>query len=295
MSKQIDLIIAEIEEEFSQYKSAGLIDRASMYRWANLELRRFGQALFPLHETSVQIQNGEGRLPKNFHSLHLALKCTWKGYHVEKDKEPLLQKSLVWEEKVEHHRTFNPCDPCCYEETSSVIEEKVYYDGAMFRVYYDNPIPLRLGKTLIKNGTCSADCKNRFVVDSPYEININNFVLHTNFPDGIVYIQYYGLEMDEKGLLMVAETPRNFLETYIEYHLKRKLLEKIAFNGDDVNVVNQLKYIREEERRLLPSAEADVKFMTLTPDSYRKIKENNRRNMQRVESLTTSFFHPRFR
>jgi hypothetical protein len=284
MNKTLDSLIAEIEEEYKQYKTAGLIDKTSMYRWGNLAIRKFGQSLCTLQETSVVVDNGQGVLPDNFHSLQYAIKCSWKGFFAEEKDIPILQNSLVWKEKIERQITFNPCDPCCIEETESVITEKVYYNDTAFNVYYDSPIPLRLGKSM-KRDLCAKECKNLLIKDSEHEISINNQILYTNFTEGIVYLQFYGWETDSKGIVMIPETPRTHLETYLEYHLKRKLIERVFANGDDVNVVNLLRYLRDEEARSLPLAEADCKYITLTPNSYNKIKNSNARAMGRIESL----------
>lgn len=293
MSKSLNSLFAEVENSLKQYKQAGLIDPVSMYRWANLELRRFGTALCEIYVTSLRVENGRANLPKNFHSLYFAMKCFWKGFHAEEKDIPLLQKSLVWQDKVETHRKFNPCDPCCYEETEKIVEEREYYNGKMFSVYYDNPVPLRLTKHVHKNEYAD-DCLNYKVRESPYEISINKFTVHTNFNEGIIYLQYYGLPQDENKSLLIPETPRGVLETYLEYHLKRRVLEDIMLGGDDPNTINQYKMMREQEIMMRPLAEADVKFMTLTPDSYRKIKNRNTLNLRRIESLTGGI-HPRFR
>lgn len=281
---RLDNLIAEIEEDFSQYKSAGLIDRASLYRWANIALKNFGQSICSIQETVITVEKGFAPLPKNFFSLHLAVKCSYKGWQAKEEDIPILQNTLVWKERVEKQITYNQCNPCCKEVGEVEVTENYYFNDKTFTVAYDNFMPLRLAKG-INRDSCANSCVNKIFNKAEHEINIQNNTLYTNFTEGLVYMQYYGIEMDENGLPLVPQTPKAHVETYLEYHLKRRLLEKIMSNGDDVNAINLLKYYVDQERMSFPLAMADAKYQTLTPDSYRKLAMINKRDMLKVESL----------
>lgn len=281
---KIDSLIAEIEKSMSQYKTAGLIDKADLYRWTNLALKNFGQSICTLTEKVVQVKDGKAFLPEGFHSLHFAAHCSPKGYYVSNNHRPGIISSNIWRERVERKLEWDSCEPCCTTESETIISEDIYLDDNLITFYYQNPVVLKLGKAF-KKDLCTNECKNRLVKESPYEINIVGTTLQANFNNGYIYIQYYGLEQDEKGLPLIPDTPKRKVEVYIEYHLKKKLLEQLLLNGDDVNLINMLSYYSQQERIEYPLAMSDAKFQTLNYNSYKKLAQQNRRAIEKIESL----------
>lgn len=279
----INSIITEIEEEFKSYKDSGLLDKASLYRWALLAIKRFGQAVLDKTEKFIEIRDGIGNIPDNFHSLHYAIYCKPKGYSCNKCDEKVLQNSLMWKERTERKSEWNSCEPCCKEESETIITENVYLNDCEISFYYSNPIPLRLSNH-INREYCAKDCKN-YGLKSPYEISIKNLKLHTNFSDGTVYIQYYGIETNEDGTFEVPDSPRGDLAIFIETHLKRKIIETVLVNGDDKNLGNLLQYYTQQEALHRAAAVRDVRYMTLTPRSYAKLANMNRKNIKKYEVL----------
>jgi hypothetical protein len=61
---------------------------------------------------------------------------------------------------------------------------------------------------------------------------IKNGFLFTTFQTGTVYINYQGEMTDENGSLMVPDHPR--LNDYYEYAFKKRILENLYLNGEDV-------------------------------------------------------------
>lgn len=284
----VESLIAEIKEEFKQYDSAGLIDDASLLRWANKGLKRFGQSIATRQDTIVQVSHGQATLPAGFHSLHMALKCSGKGYYCKEESIPVLQNSLMWKERIERKQSWNSCAPCCKEECETVITENVYINDAQMTFYYDSPQLLKLGKQT-KRDVCAKGCRNLAVVDSEYEININNLTMFTNFDEGSVYIEFYGLEMED-GFPLIPETPRGELDTYIEYYLKMRLLEVLLTNKDDANLATLFQYYVRKEGTQFGLAMSDAKFSTLTPDSYRKLAVSNKLRLMRQEITIPKLF-----
>lgn len=285
---KLDSLIAEIEVDLAQYKAAGLIDKTSLVRWANNALKKFGQSICTRTEKVLQVEGGQCSLPEGFHSLQLAVKCNPASYYYEEEDVNVLQNSIVWKERFERSTKWNSCTPCCKTEGESIITENVYINEKLITFYYESPSILKLGKTF-KKDVCAKDCRNLFITENPYEINIIGNTLQTNFTDGTVYIQYYGLEVDEMGLPIIPDTPRGELATYIEMYLKKKLFEKFIMNGDENNVATLLQYYSQQENQQYPKALADSKFLTFNWNSYGKVMANNRINMLRNEYLLPKF------
>lgn len=285
----IDNLIAEIESSLKQYKNSGLLDITSLRRWTRMALKKFGQSVCTLQEGVVQITDGVGILPEGFHSLHLAVKCSPKGYFVNEQDIPLIQNTLMWKERVERSTDWNSCAPCCKEESEKTIIENVIINGKEISFYYETPILLRLGKSMKRAGLCSSQCKNRFVTECEHEISINKETIFTNFTTGTIYLQFYGLEVDEENKIVIPDTPRGELVTYLEAHLKTRVLEELLTNSDDPNLSGVLQYWSTKEQFQYLKAMKDAKFSTLTPDSYKKLAAFNRGEMAKVKYMLPNF------
>jgi len=118
--------------------------------------------------------------------------------------------------------------------------------------------------TGIKKEYCATGCKNlqkQLTSSAKNEINIVGNVIQTNFKNGFIYLQYNGLPTDEDGDILIPEV--RSLEEYLIYYAKRKILEALWINDDDVNIVNKLQYIRQMERETFSLAMTQVKFENL--------------------------------
>lgn len=284
----IDNLLADMEAELPQYKTAGLMDRASMYRWTYKALKRFGQSICSLQEALVHVRNGFGKLPDNFHSLEFAVKCSPRGYHCNEEDKPVLQNSLIWKERVEVKTEWNSCDPCCTTESEKIITENTYINDRKLSFYYDTPIPLKLSKS-VKRTFLADNCRNLGIRECPYEINIVETTLNTNFTEGTVFIQYYGIPTAEDGLPIIPDTPRGDLLSYIESYLYTRLYKKLLSNGDDVNIGTLYQISAQETDQLFRAASADARYMSLQPSSYQKVAQLNRYYMMRQEFLLPAF------
>lgn len=281
----IESFIADIKSELSSYNSAGLIDDISIYKWVTKALLKFGSNIMTLQDTVINVDNSQGLIPTNFYSLYVAYKCDKKGYYVKDEKHiSTLQQSYMWVERVERTNHWNTCDPCCQQEQEKTIIEKFYHKDVEAEFHYHNPVMLKLGRTMKRN-SCHAKCRNMIVKDCPYEIIINEQTLFTNFPSGDVYMQYYGLPQDKEGRPMLPSTPKGEVETYLEYHVKRKIFEGLLANGDDKNVAGMFQFYASKEDSQLGLALTETKFSKLTPNSFRRLKKINRTEMQRYELM----------
>lgn len=276
--------LAEIKNQMSQYFESGLIDDASVLMWVNSALKKFGNTIMVYHESVVEVENGKGRLPENFYSLKHALKCDKDFISCDKPSEKILVKSLFWTDVQLKNKSWDICtDDCVKNEVEEfTIREKTYIDGAVFNKNYTNPVELRLSPSF-KKSVCDNGCFNKYRSRSPYEINIIGTTLYTNFQEGDVYLKYKGLEIDEDGIVMIPDTAKGEVQTYLMYYVKRNILEIIAGNGDDTNVSNMFKYYLEAERNQLSLALTEAKFSGLTPQSMYKLKRRGQLERMKFE------------
>lgn len=282
MSSNVDIIISKVRRDLSKYDDAGLIDDNELYNDAVHAMKAFGNDLCERHEAVIEVKNGFAKLPENFFSLYLAVKCEPFYYTKETVDEKTLHSSLFYKERVELSSTWNECQDCPQQFTEKIIKENIYYDnvGSKLTFHYHNPILLRLMPG-VERSACAKDCRNSFNISSPYEINIvRRGTLQTNFDEGTIYLQFNGLPVDEEGHLDIPETDNGFLQTYIEYYLKRRLAEQLIANGDAQGLQNLFQTYIQQEQLFLRKAGNELKFKKLDT-------KNLRRKMVRYNRLTS--------
>lgn len=279
--------LGEIKTDLSQYFESGLIDDASVLRWVNQALKKFGPTIMIFHEAVVEVENSKGKLPENFFSLSKALKCTKSHIRCNKDTKKILVKSLFWTDVQLKQKGWEMCDECGDSETDIeeyTISEKTYIDGTMFDKVYKNPVELRLSP-MFKKSVCADECFNKYNSNSPFEINIIGNTMYTNFKEGDVYVKYKGLELDENGITIIPETPKGEVETYVMYFVKRNIFEIVLVNSQDTNIANIFKYFVDMERSQLALAITEAKFMGLTPSSMYKLRSRGILERKKFERI----------
>jgi len=282
----IESFIEEIKSDFRKMDDAGLIDEASIYRDIELGLKRFGNDIQELHETVVEVKNGKVVLPSNFGALYVAFLCEPFGYSEGATLEKhALQDSNFYIEKTERDTRWNTCDPCCTETSEKIITERLFLDetNAYADFHYHRPQLLRLGKSFNKNN-CHDKCRNKYVRECPYEIIINKNTLHANFDSGSIYMQYYGLPADEDGNMVIPNTYNGHLETFLEYYVKERLIERLLTNGDNASLSNMYGLVSQKRAVALKNASSEIKMGNLNPDRFRA----RMRKLNTIEALKYS-------
>jgi hypothetical protein len=99
--------------------------------------------------------------------------------------------------------------------------------------------PLRM----VRSQEIHCDCPNLYfnTLDQGY---LKNGYLFTTFDTGKVYVNYMGEMEDENGNLLVPD--HALLNDYYEYALKKRIIENLALNGEDV--AQRLQLIIPEHR-----------------------------------------------
>lgn len=272
----VDNLVAQVRADLSKISDAGLLDETSMYRDITLGLKRFGNDVMILQETVVEVKGGKAELPQGFFSLYAAYLCEPLGYRHKRVETHGLQSSHFYRERVTQTTKWNECNTCCDDKTSNIVRENLYFKNNIVEFNYQNPRLLTLGKTFKRN-QCHAKCRNKYVKDNVGEIVIIGNTLQANFTEGHIYMQYYGLPVDESGDIDIPDTPNGHLETYLEYYLKRRIVESLLLNRDAPEGLPQmLPYLKQEEAVALRNASNELKMSKLV---------NVGRRMQRLNRL----------
>ena len=95
-------------------------------------------------------------------------------------------------------------------------------------------------------------------------------------------MQYNALPTDESGDIYIPDV--RSLQEYLMYYAKRKILEGLWINDDDVNLINKLQYIKTQEKEYLGLAFTQVKMENLG-DWANKLKRKMIKESNRFEKL----------
>lgn len=265
--------LSDLKVEFRQYYDANLIDDLLVYKWVNQALKKFGATIMVDQDCMVSVENNKGKLPEGFFQLKAAILCEPDFIQCRKEDEQVLLNSFFWTDVTRKTKSWDICtDECCENEVEEfTIREKTYMNECAITKVYKSPMQLRLGKSF-KSTYCAPDCLNKYTSRAENEINIVGTTLQTNFKEGEVYLKYKGLELDDEGLVIIPETPKGEVSTYVMVFVKRNILEYILANGDDTNIITIFQYYNQQAQSQLGLALTDAKFSSLTPKSLYKLK-----------------------
>lgn len=260
LSISCDSLINEILAEEFFKDNFTLVDRASIYRWVNILLRKFGVNVMQKHELIVKVENYRANLPENFGYLSLSILCEPESYSLKSGCKDTLINSYYWKERIVN-LCIEDCEDSCDPTKEKRIIEKYYFhnegDEGEVHVNYRQLHYLKLGKNIIR-GRCMTDCINKYKHCERDTIDIVGNTLNANFKEGLIYMVYYATPMDEDGVPIIPKTKNGNLETYVEYHIKRKILENAVLSKDLRDRRSMLGYFRNEEKELEREAIADT-------------------------------------
>lgn len=288
---KVEDYISELRISLRSYEKRDLIDEASIYKWIEAALKKFGGDIAMARDVVLDVKRGEVEVPGDYYDLIYAYRCDFAGYEVPEGKEvvPRLQNTIAWKERTERSYRWCSCDECCKEECEKTIVEKFYIntpDGKPHEVrcHYRKPTLLRLAKPMLKD-KCLSDCRNRLEKDSPYEINIVGGKLYANF-DGPVYMKYKSLPFDGESEMVIPDTPQGLVLDYVDNYVKMRFFEEQMYNGETPGTDKLFQLYAQQDLLKLKNAKTECKMMQLTLDDlYRPL----RRNRARIEIWDKTF------
>lgn len=277
-------ILATIQKRMKKYDSMGLIDPEDVFDFMIKGLKIFGQNIMELQDKVVHVSNGRAVAPKGLQIIKAAYHCDPKGYWAEEGFKDNIQEAIFWKEIKTSGIKWDSCEECCTDTTSDTVVETIYYDDRKVNFYYNNPIPLVPTKSMNRDN-CAKEFRRILGYDSPYDLNLRGETIEVNFTKGTIYLRFYGIPMDGEGIPFVPVSQHEQLETYILYYIQRRLMEQWWLNGDVESVQTRIQYLLRMENDTKSLAMTEVKFSTLSPKSFRKIKQMNRLETAKYECM----------
>lgn len=280
---RVEDFITELKVSLRSYEKRDLIDEASIYKWVETALKKFGGDITMLKDAVVDINRGQAKMPGDYFDLVAAYRCDFKGYEVPEGEKviPRLQNTIAWKERTERSYRWCSCDECCKDECEKVVVEKFYIntpEGDKHEVdcYYGAPRLLRLAKPMLKD-KCLTDCRNKLEKSNPDEINIVNGYIYANF-DGPVYMRYKSTPFDGNGEIFIPDTPQGLLLDYVENYVKMRFFEEQMYNMESQGAGDLFKLYAGMDLMKLKNAKTELKMMNFTlDDMYRPLERNKRR------------------
>ena len=265
-----ETFLAEIRNDLQKFNSAGLLDELTILNQVNRSLNRFNTLPTDTYQRVFHVHNGRVALPTGFKKLQLAIKCD--PYQMEHPKgRDILLDTFFWKATSKISGEWNQCTECDITFKEECVTEKFYLHTSPdpVKFHYNNPQILTLTPGINKS-YCTEGCPNIYA-DCPYEINIvggaEQKMLQANFQEGNIFVEYLALPHDEQGFPIIPETSTMYLESYVEYAVKRKIMENIFSNGDyesSDGVGDLLSYFKAEERNFFSLAMTELKFNGLS-------------------------------
>lgn len=288
----LEQLKAEIKFKLRMYEESGLLDDTSLNNWIRNGLKEFAGNIMEEEEAVIEVRQGKAKLPDNFYSLILAVKCDKEGYYAEdKETEKYIQNSYFYEERLEETLKFDNNFgkvPCYNGECKRVVQTVYFLDRQktpkLGQITYNNIQPLTIKKGYQKQ-MCDVGCANFKWKDSSYEISVRNYnYIQTNFNNGYIAIRYKGLPVDEEGELIIPETHRGKLQEYLEYMCIRRALENVIWNSEDPNVTNKYNLADRKERETYQETRSEL-FAENLRGWKNKVKNQNRERFLKHEYL----------
>lgn len=250
-----------VKKKLSSFDSQNMIDEGDFYDYVVYILEKLGVAVYMECEAVIHVKHFKAKMPCNF-------KFWYAGYKVHREFGfvPSINEQKPWiyfqDNEISQICPGNignckiGCDdPDDFGKTKLVI--RTFVNGDSFEEQFHNPIELFLSPNV--KDKCAPHAK-KVVSSHLNEVTIDHeHWLHTKFEKDEVYLQYYGLPIDENFLPMIPD--ESSIEKAIEYYIYTMLFEEWYLNSSVPNIGEQLKYVKNEyEHNHFPQAMYYVKL-----------------------------------
>lgn len=291
----IDELVDDINDLLSHYSDTGKITESNIVKFALDRLRVFGNNVMEEYEDLVEVVNHAGTLPDNLYRLNSIVKCRkcdkplrpeickdWTDEEIEKLREKrasLMRRQLYkWVETNKYEEVYNECNDCD-REIATTVGGAYELIPDVLKVRISCPELLSFGPGVNK-GLCTDSCMGCHNPHSKYHIDvINNRNLRCTFPEATLYINYYGIPIDDDGRPMIKNSSKGYVYENIYYYVAYKILQLIMVV--DTSARQLYAEMRQEFKESDRKARVDAKASTFTVDAYIQERNRNRINMER--------------
>lgn len=240
--KSSDQLYSRIKERLSSFDAMGLIDDSKFHKLTKYVIERLGAGVYKECEAVIDIVDHKGKLPDNFKTWFAGFKCN-PNYDNVKSVNEQIPYIYYTQSEVSYECANNCCIECVGDDQGKTkIVVRTFVNGDPTIRTYGNPIPLILSPSV--KHLCAENCQNPFSAHLN-EITIDdNRTIHAQFSCDSIYLQYYGLAIDQYGLPMIPDV--EVIEKAIEYYIYKDLFEELYWNSSVANIAQMLGDARQQ-------------------------------------------------
>tara|TARA_R100001463_G_scaffold64429_2_gene117533 strand:+ start:240 stop:1268 length:1029 start_codon:yes stop_codon:yes gene_type:complete len=278
--RTFDQLLEDVSIDMNTFALENMIEPQTLIKLARKLNFELGFRINQQRETILEVCHGKVRLPEDFKVFNYGLVCgdyqSVVGYDGFAGGTNMREVKITDGKIPETYSDFpaqvpDPCDtssptPCCDDKgnlgTCLTHNPNQPYGDALTkpRVFMNckgesyeliqviNQSNIRKYTTLTPlhmKVSQNVDCDSPNVYyNAPNEGYIKHGFLYTSFDEGFVYINYQGDLVDDDGNLLVPD--HELLNEYYEYAFKKRILENLALNGE--NVAQRLQLIMGDLR-----------------------------------------------
>lgn len=272
--KSTQALFDRISKRLASFDAMSLIDTGDFHKHVAYVMEQLGQGVFQECEAMIPIKDRKGKLPENLKRLHAMYKCTPTFRPTQSINE---QKPWVYMYQTEITKECkNKCKFEHKHEGDTKVVIRTFVNGDEVSVGYGNPVLLRLSPNVRNSDLCTKDCPSLFK-GCPDEVTIDdNRTIHTVFDNDSIFMQYYGLPMDENDLPMIPV--QEDVERAVEYYIYSQLFEEFYWNSTVPGIGQMLQDARQQYNFYIAQARYWAKLPSFEKmvNSIRKMRSRNK-------------------
>lgn len=236
--RSFDQLMEDVQIDLSSFALENMIEPQQLIKLARKINYDLGLRINQTKEAVLDVCHGRVKLPDDFYVWNYGLTCHERTEHVGYDGMAggtnIQEVPNIPVKYQEYPGGIEYCNSAtvpnapnvfinCKGESYELIQ--VVHPGLTRKYTALVPLQMKASQNIDK------DCPNLYH-NGPDQGWIKDGFLFTTFQEGTVYINYQGELLDENGNLMVPDHPR--LNDYYEYAFKKRILENLYLNGEDV-------------------------------------------------------------
>lgn len=271
--KTFDQLLSEVRSDFPNYDLESMIEPQQLIKVAKRVNYDLGLRIMMTKQALLEVEKGRVKLPDDFFVLNFALICDTVTVTSAVPAGTNIQEVPVGTTPYQMTQsTIDPCtngtvncgcglgnvcvcncctscnvNPCCCPDpepcqttTNACTKPRLILNckNECFELVqvvntvsttYKRMLPIRITEN---PETVNCNCPNLYM-NSGARAWIQNGFLFTNLDCAKIYISYQGMLEDDEGNLLVPD--HDMLNEYYEYALKKRILENLIMNDENVN------------------------------------------------------------
>lgn len=240
--RTFDSLLEDVKIDLRTLTLENRIDPAQLIKVAMRVNYDLGLRINVTKETILEVEKGRVRLPEDFYVMNYAL-MLHQGYEtiIPAQGTNVQDVTPTWRPWVEQNSCSNeslPEQPVCFSKCNDNTYQIIQVVNQEKRAY-KSFVPVRFRNSKF------VDCNWPDIFGSARdEAWIKDGWLYTTVDHASIYINYQGTFTDENGDLLIPDHP--MLNEYYEYAVKKRILENLVMDGE--NVTAQYQLVSQEYR-----------------------------------------------